>query len=57
MAPTIANGKICYLEIPATDIEAVEVYETLGSVPFEFTPQGAGIPCGTIVIWTRLPGT
>jgi hypothetical protein len=43
-------------EIPANEVEAIEVYETLGSVPFEFTPQGAGIPCGTIVIWTRIPG-
>jgi hypothetical protein len=43
-------------DLPATDIEAVEVYESLGSVPFEFTPQGPGIPCGTIVIWTRIPG-
>jgi hypothetical protein len=43
-------------ELPATDVEAVEVYETMASVPFEFTPQGAGIPCGTIVIWTRIPG-
>jgi len=43
-------------EIPTTDIEAVELYETLGSVPFEFTPQGNNAPCGTIVIWTRIPG-
>jgi hypothetical protein len=43
-------------ELPATDVEAVEIYETLASVPFEFTPQGSAIPCGTIVIWTRIPG-
>ena len=43
-------------EIPATDVEAMEVYETLGSIPFEFTPQAGAIPCGTIVIWTRIPG-
>lgn len=44
-------------DLPATDVEAVEVYETSASVPFEFTPQGSAIPCGTIVIWTRIPGT
>ena len=43
-------------DIPANDVEAIELYETLGSVPFEFTPQAGGIPCGTIVIWTRVPG-
>jgi hypothetical protein len=43
-------------DLLATDIEAVEVYESLASIPFEFTPQGVGIPCGTIVIWTRIPG-
>ena len=43
-------------EIPASDIEAVEIYETLGSIPFEFTPRNTEIPCGTIVIWTRIPG-
>jgi len=43
-------------EIPATDVEAIEVYETLASIPFEFTPQAGAIPCGTIVIWTRIPG-
>ena len=43
-------------DLPATDVEAVEVYETFASVPFEFTPQDPAIPCGTIVIWTRIPG-
>jgi hypothetical protein len=43
-------------EIPATDVEAIEVYETMASIPFEFTPLAGAIPCGTIVIWTRIPG-
>jgi len=43
-------------DLLATDIEAVEVYEAMGSVPFEFAPHGAGISCGTIAIWTRIPG-
>jgi hypothetical protein len=43
-------------EVSASDIEAIEIYETLGSVPFEFSPRGNAAPCGTIAIWTRIPG-
>jgi hypothetical protein len=44
-------------EINATDIEAMELYETIGSLPYEFTPHSGVKPCGTIVVWTRIPGS
>jgi hypothetical protein len=43
-------------EILASDIEAMELYETFATVPFQFTPHGKTPPCGTIVMWTRVPG-
>lgn len=43
-------------DISASDIEAMELYASFSSVPFEFTPRTTtSIPCGTIVIWTRVP--
>jgi hypothetical protein len=45
-------------EITATDIAGIELYPSFSSVPSEFTPlPSAGPPCGTIVIWTRTPGS
>lgn len=38
------------------DIYAIELYETFSSVPAEFAPRTSSVPCGTIVIWTRIPG-
>ena len=43
-------------ELLPQDIEAMELYETIAGLPFEFTPPDASVPCGTIVIWTRIPG-
>jgi CarboxypepD_reg-like domain len=43
-------------ELLPQDIEAMELYESISGLPFEFTPPDASIPCGTIVIWTRIPG-
>lgn len=44
-------------DVSATDIEGMELYESFSSVPFEFTPRSvSGGRCGTIVIWTRVPG-
>jgi hypothetical protein len=43
-------------EIQANDIEAIELYESMSAVPFQFTPHGKTVPCGTIVLWTRVPG-
>jgi len=43
-------------EIQANDIEAMELYESMATVPFQFTSHGKTVPCGTIVLWTRVPG-
>ena len=42
-------------DLTANDIEAMELYESWSTLPFEFS-QGPTVPCGTIVIWTRIPG-
>lgn len=42
-------------DILASDIEAIELYESFASLPHQFTPSGAAVPCGTIVVWTRVP--
>jgi len=39
-------------DVPANQIEAIELYESWTSTPAEFS-RGATLPCGTIVIWTR----
>ena len=33
------------------DIEGLEIYETVGSLPARFSPVGAA--CGVIIIWTH----
>lgn len=42
-------------EISAGDIEGIELYDSFSITPFEFS-RDADIPCGTIVVWTRVPG-
>jgi hypothetical protein len=42
-------------EIAATDIEGIELYENWATLPFQFTPRGSATPCGTVVIWSRVP--
>lgn len=43
-------------ELQASDIEGVELYHGPSTTPLRFS-QGHYTTCGTIVIWTRLPGT
>jgi hypothetical protein len=43
-------------DVPASDVEAIELYENWTSTPIEFS-KGSNIPCGTIVLWTRIPGS
>jgi len=45
-------------DILSSDVEAMELYESFATVPSQFTPRGSGtvLPCGTVVIWTRVPG-
>ena len=42
-------------DVALNDIEAIEVYERISTLPAQFAP-GNRTPCGAIVIWTRLPG-
>lgn len=43
-------------DLPTSEVEAVELYANFSTVPFEFTATGPqSTPCGTIVIWTRIP--
>ena len=42
-------------DVFANSVEALELYENFSTIPFEFTPHGSNVvPCGTIVIWTRV---
>lgn len=43
-------------DVTATDIEAMELYESLATLPMEFSRGASAQSCGTIVIWTRVPG-
>ena len=40
-------------DVPANQIEAIELYESWASTPSQFS-QGATLPCGTIVVWSRI---
>ena len=40
-------------DISASDIEAIELYESWTLTPQQFS-EGGSIPCGTVVIWTRI---
>jgi hypothetical protein len=37
--------------LPLVDVEAIEVYTSIGGLPAEFNRPGA--VCGVIVFWTR----
>ena len=41
-------------DIPAVDVEAMELYRGVSTTPSEFAYPPPR--CGTIVVWTRLPG-
>lgn len=43
-------------ELPPNTVEAMELYPYFSTVPVEFQALGSNTtPCGTIVIWTRIP--
>ncbi|HVX41116.1 MAG TPA: carboxypeptidase regulatory-like domain-containing protein [Gemmatimonadaceae bacterium] len=44
-------------DYPATDVEGIELYAGPASTPLEFSQTASRYTCGTIVIWTRIPGT
>jgi len=43
-------------DLLANTVEAMELYDSFALVPAEFTHSAGTVPCGTIVIWTRVPG-
>lgn len=43
-------------DIFASTVEAVELYDTFATVPMQFSQGVNSVPCGTIVLWTRVPG-
>jgi hypothetical protein len=44
-------------DLLASDVEAMELYSSMATVPMQFMPHDQSLPCGTIVVWTRAPGT
>ena len=42
-------------DLTSNDIESMELYQSWSTVPLQFS-QASVVPCGTIVIWTRVPG-
>ena len=43
-------------DLVATSVEAMELYESFATVPMEYSHSVNAVPCGTIVVWTRIPG-
>jgi hypothetical protein len=44
-------------DLPVRDIEGIELYEGPSTVPMQFSHFGGQTACGTIVVWSRVPGT
>ena len=44
-------------DYPASDVEAMELYNGPSSTPMQFSQSRTNLTCGTVVIWTRIPGT
>jgi hypothetical protein len=44
-------------DLPANTVEGIELYDSFSLVPFQFAHSANAVPCGTIVVWTRPPGT
>jgi Carboxypeptidase regulatory-like domain/TonB-dependent Receptor Plug Domain len=42
-------------DMPVSDVEAIELYSGLSSLPSEFAKARPNLACGTVVIWTRVP--
>jgi outer membrane receptor protein involved in Fe transport len=43
-------------DFPPDDVEAIELYKGPATTPAQFAPARANASCGTVVIWTRIPG-
>jgi hypothetical protein len=44
-------------EIPPNQVAGIELYSTMATTPAQFTTGQVNRPCGTIVIWTKEPGS
>lgn len=45
-------------EIAAQNVEAIELYPYMSTLPLEFQTIGRNTtPCGTVVLWTRIPNS
>lgn len=43
-------------DMMVSDVEAIELYSGLSGLPAQFAKARSTINCGTVVIWTRIPG-
>ena len=44
-------------DLPVHDVEGVELYAGPSTTPLQFAHFGGVTSCGTIAVWTRVPGT
>lgn len=44
-------------DFPVSDVQAIELYHGISTTPMRFTEGILSPKCGTVVIWTRIPGT
>ena len=44
-------------DIPLNTVEGIELYNGPSTTPMQFSQASNMLSCGTIVIWTRIPGT
>jgi len=43
-------------DLPLNDIEGIELYNGASTTPMQFSQSSLGTTCGTIVVWSRVPG-
>jgi hypothetical protein len=43
-------------DMPATDVEGVELYAGPSGLPPEYNRLHSTVSCGAVIIWTRIPG-
>ena len=44
-------------DIPINDIEGIELYNGASTTPLQFSQQMRNSTCGTIAVWSRVPGS
>jgi len=44
-------------DVSPRDVEGIELYQGPGTTPMQFAHNVGTRGCGTVIIWTRLPGT